>query len=271
MLIELHGKAGNLCEPARRGQQHCPLIVRPTSEDNVTAHLVHALRAVNPRHWVSDFLNTALGCDRFPRQVYRNFRIEPWVKKPPFPRRLIPWTEGGSEIDVQISWDNPPTTVFVECKYGSALSGRTSQNDGTNGFPGDQLVRNVRVGLHECGYYRDGTLFACEPRDFAVVLLATDAGTTLVREYRDLDRLKLAVPHGDRITWPVTPFVGEIGYRDIRNVLLARRRFTTRAERHVIDQLAEYLTYKHQTRPNRVGLPVVTGRHDPSDGGQPPL
>ena len=148
MLVELHGKAGTLCQPARLGQQHCPLIVRPTSEDNVTAHLVHALRTIAPRHWVSDFLNVALNCERFPRQYYRRFRIEPWVGKSPFPRHLIPWTEGGSEIDIQLSWENPPTTVFVECKYGSALSGRTNQNDGTHGYPSDQLVRNIRVGMH---------------------------------------------------------------------------------------------------------------------------
>ena len=99
---------------------------------------------------VSDFLNTALHCDRYPRQYYRRFRIEPWVGKSTFPRHLIPWVEGGSEIDVQISWENPPTTVFVECKYGSALSGRTNQNGGSHGFPSDQLVRNIRVGRHGC-------------------------------------------------------------------------------------------------------------------------
>ena len=271
MLVELHGKAGTLCQPAKLGQQKCPLIVRPTSEDNITAHLVHALRTINPRHWVSDFLNAALGCNRFPRQVYRRFRIEPWVGKSPFPRHLIPWTEGGSEIDIQLSWKNPPTTVFVECKYGSALSGRTNQNDGSHGFPSDQLVRNIRVGLHECGYYQTNALFECEPRDFAVILLAPETGTTLVQEYRQLDRLILAIPQSDRITWPRTPFVGEIGYRNIRNVLQARRRFTTRAERHVIDQFIEYLAFKHQTRPNRVGLPMVNGLLELGESRQPPV
>jgi len=269
MLVELHGKAGTLCQPARLGQQHCPLIVRPTSEDNVTAHLVNALRTINPRQWVSDFLNAALGCARFPRQVYRRFRIEPWVGKSSFPRHLIPWVEGGSEIDVQISWENPPTTVFVECKYGSALSNRTNQNDGSHGFPSDQLVRNIRVGLHECGYYPTNALFECEPRDFAVILLAPETGTALVQEYRDLDRLKIAIPQSDRITWPVTPFVGEIGYRDIRNLLLTRRRFTTRAEKHVIDQFVEYLMFKHHTRPNRVGLPMANDEHDLAGSRQP--
>jgi hypothetical protein len=268
MLVELHGKAGTLCQPARFGQQHCPLIVRPTSEDNVTAHLVHTLRLLNPRHWVSDLLNAAVGGDRFPRQVYRRFRVEPWVKKSPFPRHLIPWAEGGSEIDVQLSWENPPTTVFVECKYGSALSGRTNQNDGSHGFPSDQLIRNIRVGLHECGRYRANALFDSEPRDFAVIVLAPDTGIPQVPKYRDPDRLAKAIPHGDRIAWPRTPFVGETGYKAIRNLLLARRRFTTRAERHAIDQFVEYLTFKHQTRPNRSGLPIVTDPDEPGCCGQ---
>ncbi len=271
MLVELHGKAGALCEPARLGHQKCPLIVRPTSEDNVTAHVVHALRLLSPRHWVSDLLNAALGCDRFPRQVYRRFRIEPWVSKPPFPRELVPWKEGGTQVDVQLSWENPPTTVFVEAKYGSALSGRTNQNDGSLGFPSDQLARNIRVGLHECGYYRANALFEAEPRDFAVVLLAPETGTPQVREYRDPDRLAKAIPHGDRLTWPRTPFVGEIGYKGVRNLLLARRRFTTRTERRVIDALLEYLAFKHRTRPHRSGLPVVTEPDHPDCCGHSPL
>jgi hypothetical protein len=101
VLIELHGKAGALCQPARLGHQHCPLVVRPTSEDNVTGHLVNALRIINPRHWVSDFLNTALGYDRFPRQVYRRFRIEPWVSKPPFLHPLSDADGGGFSLRVE--------------------------------------------------------------------------------------------------------------------------------------------------------------------------
>jgi hypothetical protein len=271
VLIEQHGKAGTLCEPARLGHQHCPLIVRPTSEDNITAHLVHSLRTLNPRHWVSDLLNAALGCHRFPRQVYPRFRIEPWVGKPPFPRELLCWAEGSTQVDIELRWENPPTTIYVEAKYASPLSTRTSRNDGSTGFPGDQLLRNVRVGLLECGYYRTSVLFESAPRDFAVVVLAPEPGQSLVREYRDLDRLRAAIPHGDRVTWPRFPFVGEIGYRDIRHLLLARRRFYTRAERHVIDALVEYLAFKHQTRPNRFGLPIAPTHPEPGGCGHRPV
>jgi len=271
VLIELHGKAGTLCQPAKLGHQHCPLIVRPTSEDNVTDHLVQSLLTLNPRHWVSDFLNGALGCERFPRQIYRRFRIEPWVSKAPFPRDLVPWKEGGTEVDVQLTWENPPTTVFVECKYGSPLSGRTNQNDGSHGFPSDQLVRNIRVGLHECGFYQTNDLFESTPRDLAIIVLAPDTGQPLVKHYRDFDRLKAAIPNSERITWPPTPFVGEIGYADIRKVLLARRRFMTRAERTTIDSLVGYLAFKHQTKPNRSALPMVAGPDGTAESGQSPV
>ena len=37
MLAEMNGKAGTLCSEARNGAIRCPLIVRPTSEDVITA------------------------------------------------------------------------------------------------------------------------------------------------------------------------------------------------------------------------------------------
>ena len=34
---------------------------------------------VETLHWLSDLLNAALGTQLFPRQIYRDFKIEPWV------------------------------------------------------------------------------------------------------------------------------------------------------------------------------------------------
>lgn len=252
MLLELHRKGGTLCLPAREGRLRCPLIVRPTSEDAITDHLVTVLQALNPRHWVSDLLNVGLGQRRFRRQVYQAFRIQPWVTKLAFPRNLVPWDEGGTQVDVQITWENPPTTVYLECKYGSGLSSRTNQNDGQHGFPADQLVRNIRVGLLETGHYRTPSLFEAGRRDFAVIILAPNRGQSLVRDYRNVGHLQQAIPNSHLIDpWPSSPFVGEVGYADVREVLRARYRFYTRAERQLIDTLLDYLDFKHATRPNR--------------------
>jgi len=58
---------------------------------------------------------------------------------------LLPWDEGSTQVDLTIQWENPPTTVYFEVKYLADLSPRVT--NGQAGFPSDQLIRNVRVGL----------------------------------------------------------------------------------------------------------------------------
>lgn len=200
MLAELSGKGGRLCQPAGEGRLHCPLIIRPNSEDAVTANIAQCLRVIDPRWWLADLLNSALGTARFRRQAYRWLRIEPWVNLPAYPRELLPWAEGSTQVDLRITWENPPTTVFVEAKYASDLTPRTANDDGTHGFPSDQLVRNARVGLHSCGWFDGpGSLFEAPARDFVLVLLAPRKGHPLAERYRDPGHLRAAIPHADRL------------------------------------------------------------------------
>ncbi|CAN5359424.1 hypothetical protein BH11PLA2_BH11PLA2_38370 [soil metagenome] len=250
MLVELNGKAGNICSQAKEGKIRCPLIVRSTSEDVVTGHIVESLKLIDTRHWLSDLLNIALNTRRFPRQVYRNFQIRPWQGKPPFPRNLLKWDEGSTEVDVQLTWENPATTIFIEAKYGSKLSSGTSNNNGEHGFPGDQLIRNIRVGLLDCGYYQESKLFHSQPRDFAVIVLSPERGQPLVQTYRDEARIRAAIPHSELLgQLPKGPFVGELSYADIVQVLTDRRRFLSRTEQRVIDGLEDYLRFKFDQRP----------------------
>lgn len=251
MLVELHRKGGSVCGPARAGTLHCPLIVRSSSEDVVTGELVRVLRLVNPRHWVSDLLNAGLGCSRFRRQVYRQFRIDPWVTKPRYPRHLLPWEEGSTQVDVQITWENPPTTIYIEAKYGSDLSPAVSRDDGSSGFPSDQLIRNARVGLWDCNYLREDRLFPVSPREFAVLVLAPSSGHKLVERYRDPLRLRAAIPHAERFDFPPTPIVGEIDYAELRRVLMMRRRLMNPTERIAINALDDYLEFKATNRPRK--------------------
>lgn len=252
MLTELHRKGGCLCPQAKEGKIRCPLIVRPNSEDVVTGHLVHALRVLNPRHWLSDLLNMALGTDRFKRQVYRKLRIEPWVNKPRFPREWLPWDEGSTQVDLEFSWENPPTTVYIEAKYGSGLSPQTSGDDGQSGFASDQLSRCVRVGLREGGYYREELLFKRAKRDFILIVLSPMGKHTLVEKYRNQHFLRTALPSGYLLeTLPKSPFIGQLGYGGLRKVLTERLRFYTRPERKVIETLIEYLSFKYSTVPER--------------------
>ena len=249
MWTELAGKGGRLCEAAREGRTRCPLIVRPTSEDVITGQLVGAFRVLDPMHWVPDLLDRAVGSRRFRRQVFRRFRVDPWKTRPHFPKELLPWAEGGTQVDVTLAWENPPTTILLEMKFGAELAPTTANGKGHE-FPSDQLIRTIRVGLHECGYYRSADLFDTPPRDLAVIVLSPTAGHPLVARYRDVTTLRAAIPHADRIpALPRTPFVGELGYADLVDVLRQRRRHLTRAERQVADDLCEYLEFKRASAP----------------------
>lgn len=245
MLTELNGKGGCLCEPARLGELRCPLIVRPTSEDVVTGQMFGTLKALNPRWWLSDLLNKSLGTERFRKQVYRDLRIELWQKQRTYPRQHIPWDEGQTEVDVVITWENPATTIFIEMKYGSNLSATTTHNDGTDGYPSDQLIRNARVGLRENGWFDEELLFELPKRDFVLILLTPTRGNPLVTAYRNPDQLRTAIPYGERLTeLPQSPFIGELSYRDVSDLLRQQRRWFSPAERTLIDGVNEYLAFK---------------------------
>jgi hypothetical protein len=257
VLTELSRKGGRLCHLAREGHLHCPLIIRPTSEDVITGHLVQTLRLLNPRHYVSDLLNAGLGSARFRRQVYRRFRIDPWVNKPCYPRELLYWDEGSTQVDIQLTWENPPTTVYIEAKYGSELSLHTSGDDRQSGYSSDQLSRCVRVGLLECGYFREERLFPLVTRDFVVLVFSPGQDDPLVREYRDPRRLLEVIPHNDRIAClPRLPFIGQLSFADVRRVLRQRMRWFTRPEQTAITLLDDYLAFKQTTCP-RPGRGIV--------------
>ncbi|MEZ6142064.1 MAG: hypothetical protein R3B84_15980 [Zavarzinella sp.] len=252
MLTELYRKGGCLCQPAREGTLRCPLIIRPTSEDVITGQLIQVLKVLNPRWWLPDLLNHALGSQAFGRQVFRNLKIEPWMNKPTYPRELLLWDEGSTQVDVVITWENPPTTVYIEMKYCSELSSTTSRNHGQYGFAADQLSRNARVGLLECGYFRRPQLFEQEKRDFILLVVTPDGSQPLVARYRDPDQLRAAIPHSDQIAdLPKLPFIGELSYLEIVMLMQRQRRWFSRSERIVIDQLIEYLNMKLSSRPKR--------------------
>ena len=260
MLAEIHGKGGNLCQQARSGQIRCPLIVRSTSEDVITGQLFQALGCVNPRWWLPDLLNAALGAPRFGKQIHRRFKIQLWRNQPCYPRELLPWDEGSTQVDAVITWENPPTTVFIEAKYGSALSPKVSRDDGQSGYPSDQLIRNIRVGLHGCGYFSSpDRLFNQPPRDLVVLVLSPAKGHPLVERYRDEDQLRAAIPHSDRLVGlPKAPFVGQFDYDDFREVLTRHARFMTFAERRLAEDLDQYLEFKRihlMNRSNAVSAP----------------
>ncbi len=250
MLTEMLGKGGRICSQARSGQIRCPLIVRPTSEDVITGHLAQTLRVLPPRWWLPDLLNLSLRAPRFRRQHFRNLRIEPWQNRPCFPSELLPWSEGSTQVDLTISWENPPTTVLIEAKYLSDLSESVSGDDGRSGFPSDQLIRNIRVGLLETGYYDRGSrLFSQPEKDLIVLVFSPRKGHPLVQRYRDPSALRKAIPHAEKLKrLPQSPFVGEFSFGDVIEMLRAQSRWFKRAERMIAKDLTEFLEFKLQSQ-----------------------
>lgn len=245
MLTELRGKGGNVCQLAKEGKVRCPLIVRPTSEDVITGHLFQTLGIINPRSWLADMLNLALGASKFRRQVYRELRIELWKNRPIMPRELLPNPEGSTQVDATISWENPPTTIFIEMKYLSDLSRSTASHDPQSGFRSDQLIRNIRVGLWECGWLRMKSFFDLPRREFCMILIGLTKGNPLVEAYRDADHLLRQFPLTRRpAALPVEPFIGELAYSDIAAVLQCKMSAMGRAEQRAVQDLIDYLKLK---------------------------
>jgi len=228
----------------------------PRAVNGYTSHIFQSLGYLNPRWWLPDLLNAGLGANRFRRQFYRNLKIRLWQNQPCYPRELLPWDEGSTQVDILISWENPQTTVYIEAKYGSSLSTSVAGDDGRSGYPSDQLIRNIRVGLLQTSYFDQGEeLFDQPPRDFVVLVLAPSKGHPLVEKYRDRRKLRRAIPHSDRlIGLPQGPFIGEIDYGDIQSILTNQARWMTEPERRVVADLAEYLEFKRSTLPNKTGL-----------------
>lgn len=245
MLVELLGKGGQVCQAAREGKLRCPLIIRPTSEDAITGNVFQALRAIDPRWWLSQLLNTALGTRRFRQQIYRGLKIELWRNARRYPADWLPWNEGSTQVDVTISWENPATTVFIESKYLAQLSGRTQGNDGRGDFPADQLIRNIRIGLWETGWQCEAGLFPVRPRSFAAIVFAPTVGNPLVAKYRTCEQLRAFIPNSKKLCGlPEQPFVGEISYGRLSRILQATHRWMHRSERQLAADLCEYLRFK---------------------------
>jgi len=101
------------------------------------------------------------------------------------------------------------------------------------------------VGLRENGWFQEDVLFSGERRDFVLILLTPTIGNPLVQQYRDPHQLKASIPDGERLSGlPRLPFIGELGYRDVRDILMRQRLWFSKAERMLIDDLAEYLEFK---------------------------
>ena len=101
------------------------------------------------------------------------------------------------------------------------------------------------MGLRENGWFTEDVLFDLPPRDFVLILLTPTSGNLLVQEYHNPDRLRSAIPHADRLRdLTRSPFIGELSYRSVIDILSEQQRWFSLPERRLIEELNEYLRFK---------------------------
>jgi hypothetical protein len=133
----------------------------------------------------------------------------------------------------------------LEMKYRSELSASTVNNFGSKGYPSDQLIRTIRVGLYQCGWYDEPKLFEMPKRDFVVLLVSPQPQTDVVERYRDRQLLRKSIPHGELQTeLPDGAFIGQLSYQTILSVLQLQELKMNWNERKMIEILISYLNFK---------------------------
>jgi len=186
-----------------------------------------------------------------------------------YPPGLILWEEGITEVDVVIEFENPATTIFIEMKYGSPLSSTTSKNAGDHGFPSDQLIRNIRIGLRRCNWFDENLLVSKAKRDFLVIVLAPFSVPKLVDSYQNPSSIRDAIPNGAQLSQlPAHRFVGGTTYSKLMFELESNVPFMATSEKRLVQQLREYLDFKQSSIAKRLSptsrevtgtfLPVVS-------------
>lgn len=142
------------------------------SEDAVTWNVFRSIRQVDPRVWLPGLLRVGLPGKDVP--IATPIAVDLWRSVGPPPSLVALGAEGDSEIDVVI--ESPDWVWFIEAKYQSDISQRTTTRDYR-----DQVLRNIDVGSYYAGVRR-----------FFFTLLVRNAsksplGVEAVAKYSNLD------------------------------------------------------------------------------------
>lgn len=236
--LSRRGKAGNVCPRSYRNGPGCPLIVRQTSEDVLTANVFGILKHLHPALWALPLLRYAFSeSDHFKRPIDE---VQVILWHPVAPPSDCTVREGPTEVDVFLRLDE--VTVFIESKYRSELSKRTTYHPKR-----DQLVRLLDVCYEDT---ISGHLYRREP--YVLVLGLSDAEPPLVTRYRNALRLKQALAQTksttivDAMATMLSKRVGYVSWQHVATLLDASRAFATDLEASLLSEVRDYLRYKVQ-------------------------
>jgi hypothetical protein len=235
-LCKNRGKT--VCPPNYTRVNSCPLILRSTSEDILTANVFGILKNLNPHIWLKKFLAEALKQD-FSRAPLENLSFDFWKRI--YPPGNMTYKEGISEVDLIISFDN--SVILLEAKYLAPLSKNTTHCATRN-----QLIRYIDIAINHYLYDAEN------PKDlYFVVLTSTKMKPWLIRYYRNPQRIFNEVTRASmfadyiKASETICKRIGWINWERIRTILeTSKNYFQGIAERKFTEDLIQYLNHKEK-------------------------
>jgi hypothetical protein len=238
IIFELFKTSGKkVCPPNYVRKSNCPLIVRTTSEDLLTANVFGILKNLDPKIWLRNFLGEAIKGKDFSRHTFENLSFEFWKKyRPPVNRK---YREGISEVDVTISYKDG--IIFIEAKYLAPVSLRTTSDPRR-----DQIIRYLDLAAYHYLNHPDRL-----KEFYFVLIIDTEKPPWILTRYKSQRNLVKGLTHhglfqvNEDIGSLLSKGVGWLTWKQIRKILqVTREHFPTEGERRFVDDLIIYLDYK---------------------------
>jgi hypothetical protein len=238
IIFELFKSSGKkVCPPNYVRKSNCPLIVRTTSEDLLTANVFGILKNLDPKIWLSRLLGEAIKGKDFSRHSFENLSFEFWKRyRPPANRK---YKEGISEVDVTISYKDG--IIFIEAKYLAPVSLRT-----TNDMRRDQVIRYLDLAAYHYFNHPDSV-----KEFYFVLIIDTDKPPWALTRYRYHQNLIKGLTNPGFFKPPVdtgrllSKGIGWLSWNQLRKILeISKGHFRTEAEKKFVEDLIVNLDYK---------------------------
>jgi hypothetical protein len=238
IIFELFKSSGKkVCPPNYVRKYNCPLIVRTTSEDLLTANVFGILKNLDPKVWLRRFLGEAIKGKDFSRHTFENLSFEFWKRyRPPANRK---YKEGISEIDVTISYKDG--IIFIEAKYLAPVNLRTTSDPRR-----DQIIRYLDLAAYHFLNHPDAV-----KEFYFILIMDTEKPPWILTRYRCNQNLIKGLTHPGLFEPSVdtgrllSKGIGWLTWTQLRKILeITRDQFRTQAERRFVDDLIVYLNYK---------------------------
>jgi hypothetical protein len=238
IIFELFKSSGKkVCSPNYVRKYNCPLIVRTTSEDLLTANVFGILKNLDPKIWLRSFLREAIKGRDFSGHTFEGLSFEFWKRYcPPANRK---YREGISEVDVTISYKD--RIVFIEAKFLAPVNLRTTSDPRR-----DQIIRYLDLAAYHFLNHPDHV-----KEFYFVLIIDTEKPPWILTRYRYNQNLTNGLTNPGLFEPPVDTVkmlskgIGWLTWKQLRKILDGTKvHFRTEAERKFVEDLIIYLDYK---------------------------